>query len=61
MAHDPYQMLGGLFSLEGYCVIITGAGRAVGGATGQCLAAQGADVIVSDPSLVAAVPWCDSP
>jgi len=54
MAHDPYQLLARPFSLEGYCVIITGAGGAIGGATAQCLATQGANIVVSDLNLEAA-------
>ena len=38
MAHDPYQILAHPFSLEGYAVIITGAGGAIGGATAHVLA-----------------------
>ncbi len=51
MAHDPYQMLAQPFSLEGYAVIITGAGGAIGGATAQLLAQSGANVVVSDLNL----------
>jgi 7-alpha-hydroxysteroid dehydrogenase len=36
MAHDPYQMLPTRSRLEGYAVIITGAGGAIGGATATC-------------------------
>ncbi|MCU0921687.1 MAG: SDR family NAD(P)-dependent oxidoreductase, partial [Burkholderiaceae bacterium] len=51
MAHDPYQILAHPFSLEGYAVIITGAGGAIGGATAQVLAQAGANVVVSDLNL----------
>jgi NAD(P)-dependent dehydrogenase (short-subunit alcohol dehydrogenase family) len=51
MAHDPYQILAHPFSLEGYAVIITGAGGAIGGATAHVLAQAGANVVVSDLNL----------
>ncbi len=51
MAHDPYQILPNPFSLEGYSVIITGAGGAIGGATAHVLAQAGANVVVSDLNL----------
>ena len=51
MPHDPYQRLSSPFSLDGYVVIITGAGGAIGGATAEVLAAAGANVVVSDLNL----------
>ena len=51
MAHDPYQILPNPFSLDGYAVIITGAGGAIGGATAHVLAQAGANVVVSDLNL----------
>ena len=51
MAHDPYKILPNPFSLEGYAVIITGAGGAIGGATAHVLAQAGANVVVSDINL----------
>jgi 7-alpha-hydroxysteroid dehydrogenase len=51
MPHDPYQRLTSPFSLDGYVVIITGAGGAIGGATAEVLAAAGANVVVSDLNL----------
>ena len=54
MSHDPYKMLEAPFALEGYVVIITGAGGAIGGATAHVLAAAGANVVVSDLNLEAA-------
>ena len=54
MAHDPYQILAHPFSLDGYAVIITGAGGAIGGATAHVLAQAGANVVVSDLDLEAA-------
>ena len=51
MAHDPYQILANPFSLEGFAVIITGAGGAIGGATAHVLAQAGANVVVSDLNL----------
>ena len=54
MSHDPYKMLTAPFALEGYVVIITGAGGAIGGATAHVLAAAGANVVVSDLNLEAA-------
>jgi 7-alpha-hydroxysteroid dehydrogenase len=51
MAHDPYSILPNPFSLEGYSVIITGAGGAIGGATAHVLAQAGANVVVSDLDL----------
>jgi NAD(P)-dependent dehydrogenase (short-subunit alcohol dehydrogenase family) len=51
MARDPYQILSNPFSLEGYSVIITGAGGAIGGATAHVLAQAGANVVVSDLNL----------
>lgn len=51
MAHDPYKILANPFSLEGYAVIITGAGGAIGGATAHVLAQAGANVVVSDINL----------
>lgn len=54
MSHDPYQRLRSPFSLEGYVVIITGAGGAIGSATAEVLAAAGADVVISDLNLEAA-------
>jgi NAD(P)-dependent dehydrogenase (short-subunit alcohol dehydrogenase family) len=51
VAHDPYQILHQPFSLEGYAVIITGAGGAIGGATAHVLAQAGANVVVSDLNL----------
>ena len=51
MSHDPYQRLVSPFQLEGYTVIITGAGGAIGGATAEVLAAAGADVVISDLNL----------
>lgn len=51
MPHDPYQRLASPFQLEGYTVIITGAGGAIGGATAEVLAAAGAAVVVSDLNL----------
>ena len=42
MSHDPYKMLEAPFALDGYVVIITGAGGAIGGATAHVLAAAGA-------------------
>jgi NAD(P)-dependent dehydrogenase (short-subunit alcohol dehydrogenase family) len=51
MAHDPYKILANPFSLEGYSVIITGAGGAIGGATAHVLAQAGANVVVSDLNL----------
>ena len=54
MAHNPYERLAAPFSVDGYVVIITGAGGAIGGATAEVLAAAGADVVVSDLNLEAA-------
>ena len=54
MSHDPYQILPNPFSLDGYSVIITGAGGAIGGATAHVLAQAGANVVVSDLNLDAA-------
>lgn len=54
MSHDPYQRLTAPFSLDGYVVIITGAGGAIGGATAEVLAAAGANIVVSDLNLDAA-------
>ena len=51
MSHDPYKLLSHPFSLEGYSVIITGAGGAIGGATAHALAQAGANVVVSDLNL----------
>lgn len=51
MPHDPYQRLKSPFSLDGYAVIITGAGGAIGGATAEVLAAAGASVVISDLNL----------
>jgi 7-alpha-hydroxysteroid dehydrogenase len=51
MPLDPYQRLKSPFSLDGYVVIITGAGGAIGGATAEVLAAAGANVVVSDLNL----------
>ena len=51
MPHDPYQRLSSPFSLDGYVVIITGAGGAIGGATAEVLAAAGANVVISDLNL----------
>lgn len=51
MAHDPYQILANPFNLDGYAVIITGAGGAIGGATAHVLAQAGANVVVSDLNL----------
>ena len=51
MAQDPYQILPNPFSLDGYAVIITGAGGAIGGATAHVLAQAGANVVVSDLNL----------
>ena len=51
MPHDPYQRLKSPFSLDGYAVIITGAGGAIGGATAEVLAAAGANVVISDLNL----------
>ncbi len=51
MPHDPYQRLSSPFSLDGYVVIITGAGGAIGGATAEVLAAAGANIVVSDLNL----------
>jgi NAD(P)-dependent dehydrogenase (short-subunit alcohol dehydrogenase family) len=51
MAHDPYKILANPFDLEGYSVIITGAGGAIGGATAHVLAQAGANVVVSDLNL----------
>jgi 7-alpha-hydroxysteroid dehydrogenase len=51
VAHDPYQILAHPFGLEGYAVIITGAGGAIGGATAHVLAQAGANVVVSDLNL----------
>jgi 7-alpha-hydroxysteroid dehydrogenase len=48
MAHDPYKILQAPFSLDGYSVIITGAGGAIGAASAHVLAAAGANVVVSD-------------
>ena len=52
VAHDPYQILANPFSLEGYAVIITGAGGSIGGAAAHVLAQSGANVVVSDLSLI---------
>jgi 7-alpha-hydroxysteroid dehydrogenase len=54
MSHDPYQILANPFSLDGYVVVITGAGGAIGGATAHVLAQAGANVVVSDLNLEAA-------
>lgn len=54
MSHDPYTLLQAPFALDGYVVIITGAGGAIGGATAHVLAAAGANVVVSDLNLEAA-------
>lgn len=51
MAHDPYTILANPFSLDGYSVIITGAGGAIGSATAHVLAQAGANVVVSDLNL----------
>jgi 7-alpha-hydroxysteroid dehydrogenase len=51
MPHDPYQRLQSPFSLDGYVVIITGAGGAIGGATAEVLAVAGANVVISDLNL----------
>ncbi len=51
MPHDPYQRLQSPFSLDGYVVLITGAGGAIGGATAEVLAAAGANVVISDLNL----------
>lgn len=51
MSHDPYQRLQSPFSLDGYVVLITGAGGAIGGATAEVLAAAGANVVISDRNL----------
>lgn len=51
MPHDPYKMLANPFRLDGYCVIITGGGGAIGGATAHVLAHAGANVVVSDQNL----------
>jgi 7-alpha-hydroxysteroid dehydrogenase len=51
MPHDPYQRLQSPFSLDGYVVLITGAGGAIGGATAEVLAAAGAKVVISDLNL----------
>lgn len=51
MPHDPYQRLESPFALDGYVVVITGAGGAIGGATAEVLAAAGANVVVSDLNL----------
>jgi NAD(P)-dependent dehydrogenase (short-subunit alcohol dehydrogenase family) len=54
MSHDPYKLLAHPFSLDGYVVVITGAGGAIGGATAHVLAAAGANIVVSDLNLEAA-------
>ena len=54
MSHDPYQRLANPFSLDGYVVLITGAGGAIGGATAEVLAAAGAHVVISDLDLTTA-------
>lgn len=51
MSHDPYQRLSTPFALDGFVVIITGAGGAIGGASAEVLAAAGANVVVSDLNL----------
>jgi NAD(P)-dependent dehydrogenase (short-subunit alcohol dehydrogenase family) len=56
MPHDPYQRLQSPFSLDGYVVLITGAGGAIGGATAEVLAAAGANVVKS-PRQPAAKRW----